>query len=93
MRWMNVRSESEPGESIQCHRLYDIAAGESVREKTVVAETQFKPGDTVTLRSGGPRMTIATVDAKGAFCEWFTDDQQLQSRSFVVTSLKLDEQR
>jgi len=38
-------------------------------------------------------MTIATIDAKGAFCEWFTDDQQLQSRSFLVTSLKLDEQR
>ena len=60
--------------------------------KTAVTDKQLQPGDTVTLRSGGPRMTIATIDAKGAFCEWFTDDQQLQSRSFALTSLKLDEQ-
>ena len=65
----------------------------SFSEKTAVTEKQFQPGDTVTLRSGGPRMTIASVDAMGAFCEWFTADQQLQSRTFLVTSLKLDEQQ
>ena len=37
-------------------------------------------------------MTIANVNGQSAFCEWFTDDQQLQSRSFALTSLKLDEQ-
>lgn len=54
---------------------------------------QFKPGDVVSLRSGGPRMTIATVDAQGAFCEWFSDDQQPQSKSFALTSLKLEERQ
>ena len=56
-----------------------------------MADEQFKPGDTVNLRSGGPRMTIAMVDGKSAFCEWFTDEQQPQSRSFALTSLKHDE--
>ncbi|MGV3634125.1 MAG: YodC family protein [Pseudorhodoplanes sp.] len=53
----------------------------------------FKPGDTVSLRSGGPLMTIAMVDGHAAFCEWFSDDQQPQSRSFVLTSLKHNDQR
>jgi uncharacterized protein YodC (DUF2158 family) len=54
---------------------------------------QFKPGDVVSLRSGGPRMTIATVDGQSALCEWFSDDQKPQSRSFAVTSLKPDDQQ
>jgi hypothetical protein len=37
-------------------------------------------------------MTIANINGQGAFCEWFTDDQQLQSRSFALASLKHDEQ-
>jgi uncharacterized protein YodC (DUF2158 family) len=62
-------------------------------EKIKVADEQIKPGDIVSLRSGGPRMTVATVDAQSAFCEWFTDDQQPQSRSFALASLKLDERQ
>lgn len=61
-------------------------------ERTGVADEQFKPGDVVCLKSGGPLMTIATVEGQGAFCEWFTDDQQLQSRTFALTSLKYGEQ-
>ena len=62
-------------------------------EKTKMADEQFKPGDTVSLKSGGPRMTIATVDEKSAFCEWFSDDQQPQGKSFALTSLKYEEGR
>jgi uncharacterized protein YodC (DUF2158 family) len=58
-----------------------------------MADEQFKPGDVVSLRSGGPRMTISTADGKSAFCEWFTDDQHPQGKSFTLTSLKLDEQQ
>lgn len=58
-----------------------------------MADEKFKPGDVVSLRSGGPRMTIAKVDAESVFCEWFTDDQQPQSRSFSLTSLKLDDRQ
>jgi uncharacterized protein YodC (DUF2158 family) len=60
-------------------------------EKIKMADERIKPGDIVSLRSGGPRMTIASVDGQNAFCEWFTDDQQPQSRSFALASLKLDE--
>jgi len=58
-----------------------------------VADTQFKPGDIVSLRSGGPLMTIAMVDGQTAFCEWFRDDQEPQSRSFALSSLRHVEQR
>ena len=67
--------------------------GVQFSEKTKMADEKFKPGDVVSLRSGGPRMTIATVDGQSAFCEWFTDDQQPQSRSFALTSLKLDDRQ
>ena len=58
-----------------------------------MADAQFKPGDTVSLRSGGPLMTIVMIDGQTALCEWFTNEQQPQSRSFALTSLKRDEQR
>lgn len=54
-----------------------------------MTDTQFKPGDTVSLRSGGPLMTVAMIDGQVAFCEWFADDQQPQSRSFSLRSLRL----
>lgn len=38
-------------------------------------------------------MTIAMLDGQAAFCEWFSNDQQPQSRSFALTSLKRDEQQ
>jgi hypothetical protein len=33
-------------------------------------------------------MTIAMVDGQTAFCEWFRDDQEPQSRSFALSSLR-----
>ena len=54
-------------------------------------DEQIKPGDIVSLRSGGPRMTVATIDGNRALCEWFSDDQQPRSSTFALTSLKLDD--
>jgi uncharacterized protein YodC (DUF2158 family) len=62
-------------------------------EKTNMPEQQFKPGDIVSLRSGGPRMTIASIDGQMAYCEWFSDDQHPQSKSFALTSLKIDDRQ
>jgi uncharacterized protein YodC (DUF2158 family) len=58
-----------------------------------MADEQFKPGDIVSLKSGGPRMTVASVEGRTVSCEWFADDQQPQSRSFIHTSLKLEERQ
>jgi len=56
-----------------------------------MTDRQFSPGDVVVLKSGGPRMTIAAVDKQNALCEWFSDDQNPLSRSFALTSLRLDD--
>lgn len=33
----------------------------------------FSVGDTVQLKSGGPIMTVGSVDEEGLSCVWFTD--------------------
>jgi uncharacterized protein YodC (DUF2158 family) len=52
---------------------------------------EFKPGDVVQLKSGGPFMTIIKLAAGTADCEWFDDKKNPQERRFAVTSLKLRE--
>jgi uncharacterized protein YodC (DUF2158 family) len=34
-------------------------------------ESRFKPGDVVTLESGGPEMTVLSEEAGRVFCHWF----------------------
>lgn len=34
-------------------------------------ESTIKPGDIVTLKSGGPRMTVQSVNGRSAECAWF----------------------
>lgn len=42
---------------------------------------EFKPGDVVRLKSGGPKMTINSIgkfnyeDYESASCDWFTQDK------------------
>jgi len=55
----------------------------------------FQPGDTVILKSGGPKMTIDWVGAQfehsttqGAACTWFDDKNKPQHKWFPLTSLK-----
>lgn len=53
--------------------------------------TQFKAGDTVRLKSGGPLMTIHSVQTDGdAWCEWFDEKGAAQSKGFLITSLVAD---
>jgi uncharacterized protein YodC (DUF2158 family) len=51
----------------------------------------FKPGDTVRLKSGGPLMTIAHVRPDEVWCEWFDDKEAPQSKGFKPTSLVEDD--
>ena len=52
---------------------------------------EFKKGDTVQLKSGGPIMTIASYDGKRYFrCLWFTkDEDKVRDGYFPPDSLKL----
>jgi uncharacterized protein YodC (DUF2158 family) len=55
----------------------------------------FKPGDTVELKSGSPTMTIDWIGAQfegsstqGALCTWFDQNNKPQEKWFPLTSLK-----
>ncbi|RXF75428.1 YodC family protein [Hansschlegelia zhihuaiae] len=56
---------------------------------------QFKPGDLVTLKSGGPGMTVDAVEylngLERAVCFWFSEEQAHKA-VFAVTSLEALEQ-
>jgi uncharacterized protein YodC (DUF2158 family) len=36
-----------------------------------LSEQQWMPGDIVGVKSGGPPMTVARIEAGRVFCEWF----------------------
>jgi uncharacterized protein YodC (DUF2158 family) len=53
---------------------------------------QFKPGETVRLKSGGPLMTVQLIASDGdVWCEWFDSKQAHQSKGFTPTSLVADD--
>jgi uncharacterized protein YodC (DUF2158 family) len=54
----------------------------------------FQAGDTAVLKSGGPVMTIDRIDKRNesdshnsAWCTWFDEKKQPQSKWFPLTSL------
>jgi uncharacterized protein YodC (DUF2158 family) len=47
----------------------------------------FKKGDTVRLKSGGPLMTVVETKGNQLLCQWFDKNEALQSRLFDVESL------
>lgn len=51
---------------------------------------QFKVGDIVQLKSGGPPMTFRSVDAVNGdcLCEWFGGGNTLKSHKFLPETLK-----
>lgn len=49
---------------------------------------QFKPGDVVALKSGGPLMTVGSKrDGAKVWCEWF-DGKSTQARYFEEILLR-----
>lgn len=52
---------------------------------------QFKPGDVVELKGGGPDMTISSVDDDSAYCEWFDAKNAPQGRRYQFAVLKHSE--
>lgn len=51
---------------------------------------QFKPGDVVELKSGGPQMTISYISGDKVDCVWFEGKQQ-KSGTFRVAMLRTPE--
>ncbi|MGG6334199.1 YodC family protein [Vibrio cholerae] len=48
----------------------------------------FNVGDTVTLKSGGPRMTVTAVDyMQHLICTWFGPNQELRTGTFPSAAL------
>ena len=57
-----------------------------------MAEQKFEAGQTVRLKSGGPLMTIESINnGEEAWCEWFDDKSQPQARSFKLHVLVSDD--
>ncbi len=62
--------------------------------------TKIKPGDLVKLKSGGPKMTVKgfkkirgmkgnTIDYDIIICQWFNDNNELNSQEFKVDTLEI----
>jgi uncharacterized protein YodC (DUF2158 family) len=48
----------------------------------------MQPGDIVQLKSGGPLMTIQSVDHTGITCTWFDDKHNLKTAEFLASMLE-----
>lgn len=52
--------------------------------------SEFKPGDVVQLKSGGPIMTVKFLDEDGdIYCEWFDKKEELKGSRFTVHQLTM----
>ncbi|KQQ76922.1 DUF2158 domain-containing protein [Acinetobacter calcoaceticus] len=50
--------------------------------------SEFKEGDVVYLKSGGPAMTITEITPNDyVWCTWFDKDQKVQGKSFIKSSI------
>jgi uncharacterized protein YodC (DUF2158 family) len=50
-------------------------------------DQQWKPGDLVAVKSGGPTMTVARVEADTVICEWFASGSP-RNAAFSATVLE-----
>ncbi len=51
----------------------------------------LQPGDTVRLKSGGPLMTVDSINGEDVWCEWFDEKKNPQSKSFRLHTLVKDD--
>ncbi len=52
-----------------------------------MSDEQLKTGDVVTLKSGGPDMTVRWVEDRDAYCDWFLGGKH-EGAKFSVSQLK-----
>ena len=51
-----------------------------------MAEHKIVPGDVVQLKSGGPHMTVNSIDGN-IYCTWFDDKNNLRTSGFAPETL------
>lgn len=57
-----------------------------------MSEQQFKAGDVVQLKSGGPHMTVSSILPGGsADCTWFDEKNEPRHETFLCETLKMYE--
>ena len=50
---------------------------------------EFKIGDAVELKTGGPKMTVERLDSNNSvYCQWFDGEHKLRNGSFQAETLK-----
>ncbi|WP_316827430.1 DUF2158 domain-containing protein [Pedobacter miscanthi] len=52
-------------------------------------EKEIKPGDVVTLKSGGAAMTVNAINNGKLSCVWTLDDGKLETATLSVEAVKL----
>ena len=50
--------------------------------------SQFKVGDKVQLKTGGPPMTVEGIESESVKCVWFDSKNVLKRSTFVEETLK-----
>ena len=53
----------------------------------------FKKGDVVRFKSGGPRMTILAINGSEITCQWFDDKKIVQSQEFEPEQLMKEDDK
>jgi uncharacterized protein YodC (DUF2158 family) len=67
------------------------AARQEAGQENMAEQQQFKPGDVVQLKSGGPAMTVGGRVAEDSIrCHWF-DGATAKTEIFPVTAIRLYE--
>jgi uncharacterized protein YodC (DUF2158 family) len=51
----------------------------------------LKTGDVVRLKSGGPQMTVLSVQGQTVDCSWFGPDGNVKLSSFPAAALEKEE--
>jgi len=50
--------------------------------------TDFAPGDIVRLKSGGPKMTVLSLENGSVTCKWFDRNGKLHTDEFAAVLLE-----
>ena len=56
-----------------------------------MSENEIKPGDVVELKSGGPKMTVDSIDGSEAWCVWSVKDKPTGETFGLHLLKKVDE--